>query len=215
MKLEDNIVETITRVCDQFASAMEKYDAISGGELPPEHLLASYVLMELGDVLTMTSETNSTKLWNWNQDSTRRRSNQPSTPYAPAPPKYITQCGERRADLVIFKGDHTKKSEMEFLCLVEFKVGWLDKRDLEKIMAWFPFIDSCRYGAVCTAMEIPQKEQDLGECKRMAQRESRVPVYGRVARPLWSKQNWQTYAEILENPHTPSADTEAVARQAP
>jgi hypothetical protein len=31
----------------------------------PEHLLASYALMELGDVLTMTSETNSNKLWDW------------------------------------------------------------------------------------------------------------------------------------------------------
>src|SRR5271167_2714894 len=201
MKLEDNINETITRACDQLASAMEKYDAISGGEIPPEHLVASYALMELGDVLTMTAETNSTKLWEWNQDIKQRRSNQPSTLLVASPPEYTTQCGGRRADLVIYKGDHTRKSEMEFLCLVEFKVGSVDNNDLQKIVDWFQFIDSCRYGAICTAMEMPQKEEWLSHCRNIAQTAGRIPVYGRVARPLWSQQDWQTYAEILENPH--------------
>lgn len=201
MKLEDNIHETITRVCDQFANALERYDAISGGELPPEHLLASYALMELGDVLTMTSETNSTKLWWWNQDMKRRRNNPPIVSLAAAPPEYQTQCGGWRADLVIFTGDHRRKSEMDLLCLVEFKVGWVDNRDLKKIAAWFPFIDCCRYGAICTAMEIPSKDRYLAQCRDTAQSAGRVPLLGRVARPLWQEQNWQTYAEILENPH--------------
>ena len=201
MRLEDNINETITRVCDQLASAMERYDAISGGDLPPEHLLASYALMELGDVLTMTSETNSTKLWEWNQDIKRRRNNLLSASVSTAPPEYVAQCGGKRADLVIFTGDQKRKSEMDFLCLVEFKVGWVDNRDIEKIVTWFPFIDCCRYGAICTAVEVPQKDRYLAQCRATAQLAGRVPVLGRVARPLWREQNWQTYAEILENPH--------------
>jgi hypothetical protein len=111
MKLEDNINETIIRVCDEFASGIEKYDNIPGGILPPEHLLASHALMELGDVLTMTAETNGGTLWQWNAN---RRGHSQSSP----PPGY--QFSGRRVDLLIFKGDHTKKSEMGFLCLVEF-----------------------------------------------------------------------------------------------
>src|SRR5271167_5205250 len=102
--------------------------------------------------------------------------------------EYTTQCGGRRADLVIYKGDHTRKSEMEFLCLVEFKVGSVDNNDLQKIVDWFQFIDSCRYGAICTAMEMPQKEERLSHCRNIAQTAGRIPVYGRVARPLWSQQ---------------------------
>jgi hypothetical protein len=178
---------------------MEKYDAISGGELPPEHLLASYALMELGDVLTMTSETNSTKLWDWNQDIKVQRGNS-AMAKLPAPAEYVARCGQKRADLVIFRGDHTKKREMEFLCVIEFKVGSVDNRDLAKIEDWFEYIDTLRYGAICVAMELPQKDDWLNHCEKAAKDAGRVPVYGRIARPLWSGQNWQTYAEILENP---------------
>src|SRR5271166_6238633 len=57
MKLEDNITESITRVCDEYGKAIERYDYCTGGEQPPEQFIASYVVSGLADVLTMTAET--------------------------------------------------------------------------------------------------------------------------------------------------------------
>ena len=54
MRLEDDIAETAVRVCDQLASAVERYAAISGsgfGEIP-ESFLRDRVFDGLGDVLT-------------------------------------------------------------------------------------------------------------------------------------------------------------------
>jgi hypothetical protein len=66
MKLEDDIEETARRVCAEIASAVEKYVNVSGASDLPEHFVQSYVFANLGDVLTMTLETNSSKLWEWN-----------------------------------------------------------------------------------------------------------------------------------------------------
>ena len=197
MKLEDNITESITRVCDEYGKAIERYDYCTGGEQPPEQFIASYVVSGLADVLTMTAETNSRKLWEWNQESKFRHSQQPTLHIIQ---DYISKFGHKRVDLVIYMGDHTKKSEMGFLCLVEFKYGWRGNADFIRLTEWLPFIDTCRYGAICTAIEIPQNSKYITEFEQAALEEKRILVLGRIARPLWSKQSWQTYAEIFENP---------------
>lgn len=200
MKLEEDIFETITRVCDQFAGAIERYDNMSGGILPPEQVIVSHILMELGDVLTMTGETNGGTLWSWNGTALERRGkpqpggNSPSPAYA--------QFRQRRVDLVIYKGDHTRKNEMEFLCLVEFKLGYVDQRDLDKLRDMLPHLITCQYGAICTALRHPQHNDYRGRCEAAAKQAGRIPVRGRVAHPLWSQpKDWQTYAEILKNPN--------------
>jgi hypothetical protein len=190
MKLEDDINETITRVCDEFARAIEKYDNISGGLPPPEYFLPSHVLLGLGDVLTMTVETNYGTLWRWNEEKHGKNDQRPQD-----------FPSGRRVDLVIFKGDHTKKDEMEFLCLVECKLGWVSQRDITKLTELLRHIDTCRYGAICTALETPQKDGWLLQCKNAAQGAGRTHVVGRIAHPLYGQpQDWQTYAEILVNP---------------
>lgn len=210
MKLDDDIVETITRVCDQFATAIERYDSISGGEVAPEHVLATYTMMQLGDVLTMTSETSSRKLWEWDKDISQRRVGQPGLAGAQMPEAYRNACGSRRADLVIFKGDHTRKSEMEMLCLIEIKCGWVDTDDISKLELWLDYLPTVPFGAICTALETPQKDSALQRWKGEARKAHRIPVLGRTARPLWSRQLWQTYAEILPR-REPSGTPEHLA----
>lgn len=197
MKLEKDIVETITRVCDQFATAIERYDSISGGEIAPEHVLATYTMMQLGDVLTMTSETSSAKLWTWDKNVSQRRVGQPVLAGAQMPETYRNACGGRRVDLVIFKGDHTRKNEMEMLCLVEIKYGWVDARDISKLELWLDHLPTVPYGVICTALEMPQKDSALQRWTGEARNARRIPVLGRAARPLWRRQLWQTYAKIL------------------
>ncbi len=198
MKLEDHIEEVATRICDQVASAIERYDSISGGEDLPEHYLQSHVLAGLGDVLTMTMETVSNTLWTWHADMKQRWSKQLGGPLPIKPEAYERTVGGRRADLVVFKGDHTRKNEMDFLCLVEFKKGTLDIWDYEKIKAWLTFLDTCPYGIVCGFCAV-SFEQSLEQWKGTVQTSGDTWVHGRVARPLFSDENFQTFARVVKN----------------
>jgi hypothetical protein len=151
MLLENDIAETAVRICDQLASGVERYAAVSGEGFGavPESFLRDRVFDGLGDVLTMTLETNNSTLWEWNADVRRRRNGQALGTPVPVPPEDFNYS---RPDLVIFTGDHTKKTETDFLCLVEIKKWWkLDSppNDLTKIAKWFRWLDTCRYGMLC------------------------------------------------------------------
>ncbi|MGJ0391352.1 MAG: hypothetical protein ACR650_01095 [Methylocystis sp.] len=201
MKLEENIEETATRICDAIAGAIELYASISGdppGELP-ESFVSAYVFASLGPVLTMTMETNSSKLWEWSCDMRRRWRGLPTGQPTPAvPPEFVPTVGMRRADLVLYKGDHTKKNETDFLCLVEFKTWGSIDSDAKKIREWFQFIDTCPWGLACgfaditatNQIEIIRKEADVAGDKL---------VMGRVARPSSGTRNLLTFARILTN----------------
>jgi hypothetical protein len=203
MKLEENIEETATRVCDAMAGAIELYASISGSGVTdlPEHFVPAYVLANLGSVLTMTMETNSTKLWDWSCDIRRRWNGlPPGQPTPAAPPDYVSKVGMRRADLVLFRGDHSKKNETDFLCFVEFKT-WKDiSPDVQKIRDWFQFIDTCPWGMACGLADITSIEW-LKIIQDQAESVGDKFVQGRVARPLSTPGNFQTFARLLTNPN--------------
>jgi hypothetical protein len=206
MRLEDDIAETAVRVCDQLASAVERYAAVSGSAFHevPEGFLRDRVFDGLGDVLTMTSETNNTKLWDWNADARRRSNGQPVGTPAPSQPEDFKNS--KRPDLVIFKGDHPKKSETDFLCLVEIKKWWdIDRneqilclRDLTKIDNWFHWLDTCPHGMLCAFAEVPN-ENFIEYLKTEALKAGHQWITGRIARPLEVSENYQTFARILTN----------------
>jgi hypothetical protein len=202
MKLEEDIQEVGIRVCDAAAGAIELYASIAGTDVDddfPEHLLAAHALANLGSVLTMTMETSGKKLWEWNCDIRRRWNGLPSgqpTPAAPA--DYFTKFGMRRADLVLFKGDHSKKSETEFLCLVEFKKWTTPELDSRKIRDWFQFVDTCPWGMVCGFSNTNSIEW-LRILQDKAEGMGDKFVEGRVARPVSTSDSFQTYARILAN----------------
>jgi hypothetical protein len=205
MLLEQDITEAAIRICDQTAGAIEKYAGISGSGVDdlPEYFLAAYVLMALGDVLTMTLETNSRKLWDWHIDI-RQRWDRAVRKEEPAPREYNPTVGGRRADLVLFQGNHSKKTETDFLCLVEFKKWYLDAGDIKKIRDWFRFLDTCKYGMVCGFTEVPKYEAYLAQMEDTAIASGDKWVLGRIARPLGTiedSQNFQTFAQIMENPN--------------
>jgi hypothetical protein len=198
VKLEDSIDETITRICDEYARALERYDSISDGKLPPEALIVSSVLMSLGDVITMTMETKAADLWNYNQDALARRNNRSSI-LLQQPDEYRSKFEARRVDLIIYHGDHTNKSTMDIFCMAEFKKNNVDAGEIERICRWLQFLNACRYGAIITAVETPKNDQYLNDHKNIALAAGRRPILGRIARPLNSGQSWQTYAEIIDN----------------
>lgn len=201
MKLEDSIEETAIRVCDEIACAIERYASMSGegAEDMPESFLGACVFTNLGPVLTMTLETNSTKLWAWNADARRRWNNQPDAPLPRQPADYKAKVGVRRVDLAIFQGDHTRKSETTFLCLVEFKKWWPSDDDVQKLRDWFPFIDTCPYGICCCFARV---DDDTFRClQENAERDGDIWVAGRLARPLADAANYRTFARVLRNPH--------------
>jgi len=201
MKLEDNIDEVAKRICDQVAAGIEKYLNVSGCGIDdlPEHFLQAYVLVGLGDVLTITMETGSTKLWQWNADARRRWAGQRTDSPVPSPPaKYNSAVGSQRTDLVIFRGDHTKKNEMDLLCLVEFKKWILSERDYRKMTAWLPFIDTCPYGIVCGFCE-SQLEGALADWGSTVRQSGDAWVLGQIARPLGVPESYSTFARVLNN----------------
>jgi hypothetical protein len=213
VKLEENIEETATRICDAMAGAIELYASISGcppGDLP-ESFISAYVFKSLGPVLTMTMETNSAKLWEWSCDMRRRWrgvSTGEATPAAPS--EFVPTVGMRRADLVLYKGDHTRKNETDFLCLIEFKTWGSIDSDAKKIREWFQFIDTCPWGLACgfadtTAtgqLKIIQGEADDAGDKL---------VRGRVARPSTGERNLLTLARILTNSNYRAGETNSLS----
>ena len=180
MLLEDNIAETAVRICDQLASAVERYAAISGEGFADvaESFLRDRVFDGLGDVLTMTLETNNRILWEWN-------ANAKGVLLPEMPEEYRNYT---RPDLVIFTGDHTKKSEMEFLCLIEIKKLWVlnpPPNDLTKIANWFRWLDTCQYGMLCAFVKLPNDEY-IEQLKGAATNTGHQWLAGRIARPLGS-----------------------------
>jgi hypothetical protein len=205
MLLEEDISETAIRICDQAAGAIEKYSWISGSGVDdlPEYFLAANVLIALGDVLTMTLETNSRKLWEWHIDQRQRWDHEDLRDKQP-PAEYNPTVGGRRADLVLFQGEHRNKTKSDFLCLVEFKKGYLDLGDIKKIQDWFRFLDTCKYGMVCGFTEVPKYNSYLAEMEHGAKGAGDKWILGRIARPLpvaEASLNFQMFARILENPN--------------
>jgi hypothetical protein len=200
MRLEDDIVETAVRICDQLASAVERYAAVSGNGFAevPESFLRDRVFDGLGDVLTMTLETKNSALWEWNADAKRRRNGQPlDTPLPPQPQEFKNQT---RPDLVIFTGDHSKKHETDFLCIVEIKKWWTlspPPKDLTKISKWFCWLDTCRYGMLCAFVRHPNDEY-IERLRHDAINGGHLWVPGRIARPLGGTENYQPFARIIE-----------------
>lgn len=198
MRLEDDITETATRICDQLASAVERYAAISGLGFSdiPETFLRDRVFDGLGDVLTMTLETKNSTLWEWNADNRRRASGQPLGTPAPTQPDEYKNC--KRPDLVIFTGDHTKKSETNFLCLVEIKKWWMTgPSDQAKIDEWFQWLD-CPYGMLCALVELPN-DTFIDALRTEAFNANHHWVSGRIARPLGIAKRYQPFARIVPN----------------
>lgn len=138
--------------------------------------------MGLGDVLTMTAETNVGKLWRW---------------YSPSqPPDEIRSISTRRVDVLIFSGEHTKKQDMIPFFPIELKFGYVDDNDIQKLGTLLKYVRSCKYAAICTAIEV-RFQTYIEERVDAARRMRRQSVTGRIARPLWSKKDWQTYGEII------------------
>jgi hypothetical protein len=105
VKLEENIEETATRICDAMAGAIELYASNSGcapGDLP-ESFVSAYVFESLGPVLTMTMETKSSTLWEWSCDMRCRWGGLPTGEAPPAKPPGFYTVGTRRPDLVLYK----------------------------------------------------------------------------------------------------------------
>jgi hypothetical protein len=150
VKLEENIEETATRICDAMAGAIELYASNSGcapGDLP-ESFVSAYVFESLGPVLTMTMETKSSTLWEWSCDMRCRWGGLPTGEAPPAkPPGFIRRNAAARLGLV--QGDHTEKNDTDFLCVVEFKTFASIDPDAKKIREWFQFIDTCPWGLAC------------------------------------------------------------------
>jgi hypothetical protein len=116
------------------------------------------------------------------------------------PVEYISKVGGRRADLVLFRGDHSKKTETDFLCFIEFKT-WRDiDPDTQKIREWFEFIDTCHWGMACVFANANSAEW-LKIIRDKADGAGDKLVQGRVARPLNASANFQTFARILANPN--------------
>jgi hypothetical protein len=207
MLLEGDIAETAVRICDQLASGIERYAAVSGEGFGavPESFLRDRVFDGLGDVLTMTLETNNRTLWEWNADVRRRWNGQPLGAPVPVQPEEFRNYS--RPDLIIFTGDHTKKFEMDFLCLVEIKKWWeleskvnsSSKRDLEKMTKWFQWLDTCEYGMLCALVPIPN--DDFIEQLRVEAGNAghQWITGGRIARPLGITENYQPFARVLTN----------------
>jgi hypothetical protein len=178
-----------------------KYAAISGEGFNEvrESFLRDRVFDGLGDVLTMTLETNNSTLWDWNADIRRRWSGLPLGTPTPSQPEEFKNS--KRPDLVIFTGDPTKKSETDFLCLVEIKKWWaLDPPpdDLTKIDHWFRWLDTCQYGMLCAFVKLPHDEY-IEKLKVAAIDAGHQWVAGRIARPLGITENYQPFARILTN----------------
>jgi hypothetical protein len=198
MRLDENIEEAAIRVCDAMAGASELYASISGSGLEdlPEHFISAHVFAALGSVLTITMETNSKKLWKRSCDTRRRWGGLPPTQLPPTmSPEYNPAVGGRKVDLVLFRGDHSKKSETDLLCLVEFKIYDDIEPDVVKIREWFRFLDTCPWGLACgftTKIEWLRIVQDRAE------RAGDKFVKGRVARPL-NAPDTHTYAQMLSN----------------
>jgi hypothetical protein len=177
-----------------------KYNHIAGLEEPPEHFLAAHVFQGLGDVLTMTMEYNSAKLWRWNAYTRLGKPQNPAIP--PSPPEYTNLVGLRRADLVIFQGDHTNKGAMDFLALVEIK-GQNEKgyyADIQRLLDWFPYLDTCPYGLICSFAQTPDASDTIARMETKMRAVGHDWVLGRIARPLGSP-NFQTFAAVIKNTH--------------
>lgn len=202
MKLEDSIEETAIRVCDEIAGAIERYASISG-EYPddlPESFIGSCVFANLGPVLTMTMETNAKKLWEWNANARGRWNKDPTAPLPDQPSDYKAKFQRKRADLVVYKGEHTRKEEMTFLCLVEVAKYWEKASDLEKIRDWFAYIDTCPYG-ICCGYALIEPSDAFPKLQAGAVEAGDKWLSGRIARPLGTDRNYHTFARLMTNPH--------------
>lgn len=204
MELKYNIEETAVRVCHEIAAAIECYTTVSGldDKQMPEHFVPAYILRSLGFALTMTMETNSRALWEWNTNAKRRANGEPPLAQHPSPPaELLEKIGMQRADLVIFQGDAaSKKEEMGFLCIAEYKNGWLDSKDVQKLRDWLSFIDLCPYGMVCGFVRTPANDAYLRDQKQEAEQAGDEWLLGRIGRPPGLDVNCQTFARILSNP---------------
>jgi hypothetical protein len=195
------IEEVASRICECVATAIETYASVSGeypGEMP-EYFMAATVFQGLGHALTMTLESNSTYLWECNVDAKRRQKGLPSSDERPKPSNaYESAFGQRRADLVVYRGDPLRKSEMDMFCLVEFKRFSFSEDDYKKLVTWLDFLDACPYGIACGFCEADETEC-LGRLRQGAEKAGDKWITGRVARPPAFSESYQTFARVVAN----------------
>jgi hypothetical protein len=196
----EKIIECAQRICNAVASAIEVYSAVSGADHDdlPESFIQSYVFVELSHVLTMTLETNYSKLWEWNAHSIWRKT-KPSPVFTlpKPPPEFKEKSG--RSDMIIFQGDHHSKNDMDFLAIVEYKRNWLSQQDIDKIRCVLPKLDTMPHGIVCGFV----RENDfhyIDNFKTSAESSGDIFVRGRTSRPLGINNTYCAFAQIINNP---------------
>ena len=152
MRSVDNIME---KICHHAAQAIRRYVEISGmtpGDMP-ESFLGAYVFDKIGSEVTMTLETNTTKLFDWNNASKgRRRASDAVKVELQNAVTSVDQSG--RIDLVLFDGASQNKEHEEFLALVEFKRWHLSREDRDKLLVVLKYIDTCPTGAICSILDL-------------------------------------------------------------
>lgn len=145
------IAELAKMVCAAMAKSLKQYKEISGlgSNMMPEHFAVAYIMLQLHEqmqkYISMTMETNSSTLWNWNAEADASIRKQ----YGNAiPQEFWDECGTRRCDLVIFRGDTPLKDNHAFFCLIEAKTHTKIDDDVKKIKTWLQYITTCPYGMV-------------------------------------------------------------------
>ena len=99
----------------------------------------------------MTLETNLRKVWRWHLDhlgvkwSRRKEDEEVSV--------LTGELGQRRVDLILYSGDPSYPSELQFLALVEFKLWTRSIADREKILNVLDRINSCPNGVICSVVD--------------------------------------------------------------
>ena len=187
-----DIVAVARRICDEMAGILERYAAVSGEGIleMPEGFLRDLIFDRLGDVLTMTLESNTRRVWKWNYDYL-------------IPKEYNNG---RRPDLILFTGDDPgydpiKKQEMGAFSLVEIK-KWFNLNsalsDLKKITDWFRWLD-CPHGMFCAFLEVPYDE-GIRQMRAAADAAGHQVTAGRIARPVGTEvKTYQAFAQIVSN----------------
>ena len=163
-------------VCHLAAEAAFRYVEISGedpGQDMPESFLSSFVFDRVG--ATATLETSIGKLFEWNRDQRLRTVDRVTAmeevvAEVSLPLVLESLNGRPRVDLVLFQGESpVKKDEQRLLALVEFKRHRLCEQDRNKLLAILDHIDTCRWGVICSVLDVTSEPEWLQKEKQQAE----------------------------------------------
>jgi hypothetical protein len=173
-----SVHDVMYKVCTSSAEAVCRYAKVSGDsrETMPEYFMPAFILEKLGSKITMTLETNSATLRNWDKEAQSRRSRSSgrvdgaTTTRLEQAIKKLDRRG--RIDLVVFDGSSRVKSDEEFLILVEFKLWARDRAgyDRDKLQEVLSYIQTCPYGAICYLIDGAPDSEWVRDLKREAGR---------------------------------------------